>query len=78
MVLVVRNLPASAGNIRDVGSIPGWGRFPGGGNSNLLRVFLPGISHGQRSPGQQVDGGDYRLRKTVRLGRNSVQECCEA
>ena len=26
MVLVVKNLPASAGDIRDVGSIPGLGR----------------------------------------------------
>jgi len=26
--------PASGGNIRDVGSIPGSGRFPGEGNGN--------------------------------------------
>ena len=29
-VLVVENLPASAGYIRDTGFIPGWGRCPGG------------------------------------------------
>ena len=34
MVLVVKNLPANAGDVRDVGSIPGLGRFPGGGNGN--------------------------------------------
>ena len=34
MVLVVKDLPANAGDIRDVGSIPGLGRFPGGGHSN--------------------------------------------
>ena len=28
-VLVVKNLPASAGDIRDAGLIPGWGRSPG-------------------------------------------------
>ena len=33
-VLVVKNPPANAGDIRDVGSIPGLGRFPGGGNGN--------------------------------------------
>ena len=31
---VVKNLPANAGHIRDVHSIPGWGRSPGGGNGN--------------------------------------------
>ena len=31
VALVVKNLPASAGDIRDTGSIPGWGRSPGGG-----------------------------------------------
>ena len=33
VVLVVKNLPANAGDIRDVGSIPGSGRSPGHGNS---------------------------------------------
>ena len=31
---VVKNPPANAG---DVGSIPGWGRSPGGGNGNPLQ-----------------------------------------
>ena len=31
---VVKNLPASAGDVRDVGSIPGLGRSPGGGYGN--------------------------------------------
>ena len=33
---VVQNPPANAG---DMGSIPGSGRFPGEGNSNLLQYF---------------------------------------
>ena len=37
MALVVRNPPASAGDIRDAGSIPGSGRSPGGGNGNPLQ-----------------------------------------
>jgi len=34
VVLVVKNPPANAGDIRDKGSIPGWGRSPGGGHGN--------------------------------------------
>ena len=37
MVLVEKNLPANAGNIRDAGSIPGSGRVPGKGNGNRLQ-----------------------------------------
>ena len=35
--LVVNNAPANAEDIRDVGSIPASGRFPGGGHSNPLQ-----------------------------------------
>ena len=33
----VKNLPANAGDRRDMGSIPGWGRSPGVGNDNPLQ-----------------------------------------
>ena len=33
---MVKNLPAHAGDIRDVGSVSGLGRYPGGGNDNPL------------------------------------------
>ena len=33
---MVKNLPANAGDIRNLGSIPGLGRSPGEGNGNLL------------------------------------------
>ena len=36
MALVVKNPFANAGDIRDVGLIPGSGRSPGGGNGNPL------------------------------------------
>ena len=32
---------ASVYNVRDQGSIPGLGRFPGEGNGNPLQYFLP-------------------------------------
>ena len=37
MALVVKNLPANAGDIRAEGLIPGSGRFPGAGNGNPLQ-----------------------------------------
>ena len=33
---MVKNLPANAEDVRDVGSIPGSGRSPGGGNGSPL------------------------------------------
>ena len=37
MVLVVKNVPASAGDVRDTGSIPGSGRSPGEGNGSPIQ-----------------------------------------
>ena len=37
VVLVVKNPPANAGDIREVDLIPGLGRFPGVGNGNPLQ-----------------------------------------
>ena len=37
MALVVKNSPAKAGDIRDLGLIPGSGRSPEGRNSNTLQ-----------------------------------------
>ena len=36
---VIKNLSANAGDIRDMGSIPGSGRAPGEGNDNPLQYF---------------------------------------
>ena len=48
VALVVKNLPANAGDAKDVGSIPGSGRSPGGGNGTPTPVLLTGKLHGQR------------------------------
>ena len=37
MALVVKNPAANAGDVRDVSSIPGSGRSPGGGRGNPLQ-----------------------------------------
>ena len=47
MALVVKKLPANAGDAREVDSIPRLGKSPGG--EKVTPVFLPGDSHGQRS-----------------------------
>ena len=39
MALVVKNPPANAGGVREVGSIPGLGKTPGEGNGNTLLYF---------------------------------------
>ena len=39
---VVKHLPANAGDIGDVGSIPGLRRSPGEGNGNSLQYSCPG------------------------------------
>ena len=42
MALVVKNLPANAGDVRDAGLIPGSGRCPGGGHGNPLQYSWVG------------------------------------
>ena len=65
---VVKNPPAS---VADLGSIPGSGSSPGGGNGNLLHpVFLPGESNGQRSPAGYSPWGHKESRPL-----NTAQPC---
>ena len=42
VTLVVKNPPASSGDIGDLGLIPGSGKSPGEGNGNPLRYFYLG------------------------------------
>ena len=37
MALVLNNLASHAGDVRDLGLIPGLGRYPGGGHGNPLQ-----------------------------------------
>ena len=64
VALVVKNPPVSAGDLRDTGSIPVWGRSPGRGNGNALqysclenhmdrgawRAVVPGVAKSQTRP----------------------------
>ena len=57
VVLVVKNLPANAGDVRDMGLIPGLGKSPGGGNGTPSPVFLPAESHGHRGLASYTPSG---------------------
>ena len=46
---MAKNLPADAGDTRNMGLIPGSGRSPGEENGNPLQYSLPGNFHEQRS-----------------------------
>jgi len=48
VALGVRNPSFDAGDIRDEGSIPGWGRSPGGGHGKTP-VLSPEEPHEQKS-----------------------------
>ena len=39
---MVKNPPANTGDLRDLASVPGWGRSPGGGHGNSLQYSCLG------------------------------------
>ena len=58
--LVIKNLPANAGDKRDMDLIPGSGRFPGGRNGNpLLYSCLENL---MEEPGGLQSMGSHRVR----------------
>ena len=63
VVLVVKNLPANAGDVRNTGLIPGWGRSPGGehGNthSSILYWRIPWIEDPIGSQWVRYDWSDF-------------------
>ena len=61
-VLVVRNPPANAGDLRDTGLIPGLRRFPWRRAWQPTLVFSPGESHGQKRVTRGRSMGLQRVR----------------
>ena len=57
VVLVVKNLSASAGDVRDMGSTPGSGRSPGEGNGNPLQYSCLGEIPWTEEPGRATVHG---------------------
>ena len=58
---MVKNIPAKVGDVRDVSSIPGSGRFPGGGNGTELEYSCLENSLGRGAWKAIVHGGPQRL-----------------
>ena len=47
---MAKNTPVNAGDISDVGLVPGLGRSSGGGHGNPFQYSCLENPHGQRSP----------------------------
>ena len=60
-MLLVKNLLANAGDIRDAGSVPGSGRSPGGGQGNPLQYSCLEVPM-EREPGRLQSMGSQRVR----------------
>ena len=71
MVLLVKNPPANAGDARDVSSIPGSGRSPGGGNGNPLQYCCLENSMDRRAWRATVHGVAKELDTTEQLTHNT-------
>ena len=61
MALVVRNPVANAGDMADLGSIPGLERSPGEGHGNPLQCSCLENPHGERSLAGYSPGGHKEL-----------------
>ena len=64
VALLVKNPPASARYIRDVGSIPGSGKIPWWRAQQPTLVFSTGESHGQRNLASSSRWGRKELDRT--------------
>ena len=73
---MVKNLPANAGNVRDMGLIPRLGRSPGGRLSKPTPVFFPRESHGQRSLSGYSPQGRKESDTTERLSCMPTRLLC--
>ena len=63
--LVIKNLPANAGDTEDVGSIPGLGRSPGGGNGNPFQYSCLGNPRGACLSGGKESDTTERMNMHV-------------
>jgi len=61
VALVVKNPPANAGDLRDLGLISGSGRYLGERNGNPLQYSYLENPHGQRSSSELQSMGSQRV-----------------
>ena len=67
MVLVVKNMPAKAGDIKDAGLIPGSGRSPGEGNGSPLQYSCLETSMDRGAWWATLQGGHKESDTTEQL-----------
>ena len=67
VALVVTNPPASTGDVKDAGFIPGSGRSPGGGNGNPLQSSCPRIPQTEEASRLQFIESQSQTRLSVRV-----------
>ena len=75
VALVVKNPPVNAGDIRNVGSVPGLGRCPGGGHATHSTLLIPSVGSISmqthelyspwNSPGQNTGVGSLSLLQGI-------------
>ena len=65
VALLVKNPPANAGDARDMGSIPGSGRFPGERNGNPLQ-----FQHSCLENPWTEEPGELQFMGSQRVGHN--------
>ena len=84
---MVKNPPANAGDIRDSGSIPGWGRSPGEGNDHPLqysclenpmdrgawRAAVPGITKSEKTEQLSTLEHTHTQEKEASRTRKSIK-----
>ena len=76
VALMVKNLPINAGDLRDVGLVPGLGRSPEGGYGNPLQYTCLEKPHGQRSLVGYSPWGYKQVGITERLS-TAQHICCK-
>ena len=54
---MVKNPPNNAQDVRDMVSVPGWGRYPGGGHGNTLQHSC--LENPWEEAGRQWSTGSY-------------------
>ena len=68
---MVKNPPANVGDARDVGSLSGLGRFPGGGNGSPFQYSCLENSMNKRAWWAAVYWGSKKLDMTERLSTHT-------
>jgi len=63
-VLVVKNVPTNAGDVRNIGLIHGWGRSSGGGHGNLFQCSYLEKPMDKRSLGRLQSMGSQKSDTT--------------